>query len=63
MSRPSITLSLNPTYFCNFDCDFCYLTPDQLNDKKQLELGKLAKRVLELKQFYQIVFDLTSICS
>ena len=54
MSRPSITLSLNPTYFCNFDCDFCYLTPEQLNDKKQLELDKLTQRVLELKQFYQI---------
>ena len=27
-----ITLSVNPTYYCNFRCDFCYLTEEQLRD-------------------------------
>lgn len=36
-----ITLSLNPTYKCNFRCDFCYLTPDQLADTKRISYEKL----------------------
>ena len=30
----SITVSINPTYYCNFRCDFCYLTEEQLSDRK-----------------------------
>ena len=32
------TVSINPSYFCNFSCDFCYLTPEQLSDQKKISL-------------------------
>jgi len=35
------TVSINPSYFCNFRCDFCYLTPEQLADQKKISLEKL----------------------
>jgi sulfatase maturation enzyme AslB (radical SAM superfamily) len=35
------TVSINPSYFCNFSCDFCYLTPTQLRDQKKIDLGQL----------------------
>lgn len=31
-----MNLSINPTYYCNFSCDFCYLTPEQLNDRHKI---------------------------
>lgn len=34
------SISLNPTYLCNFRCDFCYLTEGQLADSKKLSLKK-----------------------
>ncbi len=40
MDKP-ITVSVNPSYFCNFRCDFCYLTEEQLSDQKKIELEKL----------------------
>ena len=40
MDKP-ITVSINPSYFCNFRCDFCYLTEEQLSDQKKIELEKL----------------------
>ena len=43
-----LTLSINPWYYCNFNCDFCYLTPEQLRDKKLLSLEKLEKRLNEV---------------
>lgn len=39
-SKP-ITVSINPSYFCNFRCDFCYLTPDQLSDQTKINLERL----------------------
>ena len=36
-----ITVSINPSYFCNFSCDFCYLTPEQLKDQKRISLVDL----------------------
>tara|TARA_Y100000015_G_scaffold42852_1_gene51196 strand:+ start:1293 stop:2198 length:906 start_codon:yes stop_codon:yes gene_type:complete len=36
-----MNISINPTYFCNFRCDFCYLTPEQLGDQKKIEPEKL----------------------
>lgn len=39
------TLSINPTYLCNFKCDFCYLTKDQLSDDKMLDLETLILRL------------------
>lgn len=35
------TVSINPSYFCNFSCDFCYLTKSQLKDTQKIELNKL----------------------
>lgn len=50
-----ITLSINPTYLCNFRCDFCYLTSEQLSDKNKLDLNLLKKRLLEVTSSgYQI---------
>jgi sulfatase maturation enzyme AslB (radical SAM superfamily) len=40
MDKP-ITVSINPSYFCNFRCDFCYLTEQQLSDQKKIPLEKL----------------------
>ena len=42
------TVSINPTYFCNFRCDFCYLTPEQLADQNKIELDKLDKLLADI---------------
>jgi sulfatase maturation enzyme AslB (radical SAM superfamily) len=47
-------LSINPSYYCNFRCDFCYLTEQQLNDRTLLPLEQLEKRILELKKYYTV---------
>jgi sulfatase maturation enzyme AslB (radical SAM superfamily) len=44
----SITLSINPWYYCNFRCDFCYLTEAQLADRTLLPLEKLEQRLNEI---------------
>jgi sulfatase maturation enzyme AslB (radical SAM superfamily) len=44
-----ITLSINPLYQCNFRCDFCYLTKEQLADPKKMDLKKFNLLVAELK--------------
>lgn len=41
-------LSINPSYYCNFRCDFCYLTEEQLSDKNLLPLDKLEKMLVEI---------------
>lgn len=43
-----MNLSINPTYYCNFACDFCYLTPEQLNDRAQINLGVLDEKLSEV---------------
>lgn len=53
MNRP-ITVSVNPTYFCNFRCDFCYLTPEQLADKHKVDLDILDKRLDEISSYRKI---------
>lgn len=45
-----IALSLNPTYLCNFRCNFCYLTPEQLADKNKLDLNSLRTMLKEVKE-------------
>jgi len=35
------SVSINPSYFCNFRCDFCYLTPEQLGNQKRISPEKL----------------------
>jgi len=50
----SITLSINPWYFCNFKCDFCYLTKEQLDDKTLLPLEILEERLIEIISYRKI---------
>jgi organic radical activating enzyme len=44
-----VVLSVNPWYFCNFRCSFCYLTEQQLSDRKLLPLERLAEMVDEVQ--------------
>lgn len=50
----NITLSLNPSYFCSERCHFCYLTEDQLSNKKRMDLSQLERRLEEVSSFFQI---------
>ena len=43
-----ITISLNPTYLCNFRCEFCYLTPEQLADKKKLDPERFKEMIYQM---------------
>ncbi len=47
-------LSINPTYYCNFRCDFCYLTEKQLSDKTCLSIDALDRRLSEITAHTQI---------
>lgn len=49
-----ITVSINPSYFCNFRCNFCYLTPEQLADQKKIHLTRLDELLSEIKQHTEI---------
>lgn len=44
-----ISLSVNPSYFCNYRCKGCYLTEEQLSDKRELSLTDLDDRLREIK--------------
>ena len=50
----SMSLSINPTYYCNFRCDFCYLTPEQLGDRQKVNLSKLRSRLSEVSKAVEI---------
>lgn len=50
----AITVSINPTYFCNFRCNFCYLTKEQLADQNKISLDVLNKRLAEIKSYVDI---------
>lgn len=43
-----ITLSINPTFYCNLSCAFCYLTPQQLKDRRRIALEVLEERIDEV---------------
>lgn len=43
-----LTLSINPWYYCNFACEFCYLTKEQLADTKLLSLDLLNEKLAEI---------------
>lgn len=47
-------VSLNPTYLCNFRCKFCYLTKEQLSDKKFLPLKRMEEMLTEVNAWRQI---------
>ncbi len=49
-----IAVSINPTYLCNFRCDFCYLTEEQLADKAKVNLVDLDARLWEITQHTKI---------
>jgi sulfatase maturation enzyme AslB (radical SAM superfamily) len=43
-----MNISINPSYFCNFRCDFCYLTEEQLADRAMISLETLDQRLAEV---------------
>jgi sulfatase maturation enzyme AslB (radical SAM superfamily) len=49
-----INVSLNPWYYCNFRCNFCYLTKNQLSDPKLLDLTILQQRLSEISVYSKI---------
>lgn len=49
-----LTLSINPWYYCNFACEFCYLTKEQLADTKLLSLDVLNEKLAEISARDQI---------
>ena len=36
-----MNVSINPSYYCNFNCDFCYLSESQLSDQTKISLDQL----------------------
>ena len=54
MSKSVINVSLNPWYYCNFRCGFCYLTEQQLSDKQFIPLEVIEQRIDELMEHYDI---------
>lgn len=54
-------ISVNPTYFCNFRCSFCYLTKEQLSDAKTidpLQLAQLMDEIQSSKPSEKFIIDL-----
>jgi MoaA/NifB/PqqE/SkfB family radical SAM enzyme len=49
-----MNISFNPWYYCNFRCDFCYLTKQQLSDKKLLDLKIFELRLKEVMSYKKI---------
>lgn len=47
-------VSINPTYLCNFRCDFCYLTKEQLSDKKVATLSQIENQLASISSKYEI---------
>ncbi|MNO14053.1 Radical SAM superfamily protein [compost metagenome] len=54
MTKPHLNVSLNPTYYCNFRCSFCYLTEEQLSDRTMLPVEVVAAKIDELREHYEI---------
>lgn len=49
-----IVLSLNPTYLCNFRCNFCYLSTEQLANKETLGIERLLEILSDISIHRQI---------
>jgi len=49
-----MNVSINPSYFCNFRCDFCYLNHLQLGDQTKIDLDVLDKRLAEISKWEPI---------
>ena len=54
MLMKNMIVSFNPSYYCNFRCDFCYLTEQQLSDRKLLDLKNFEKKLYELQEIQKI---------
>lgn len=44
-----MNISINPSYFCNFSCDFCYLTESQLRDQNKISTDDLDRLLSQVK--------------
>ena len=49
-----MNISLNPTYYCNFKCDFCYLTKQQLDDRLTISPNQLDLKLQEVVKYEPI---------
>lgn len=49
-----MNISINPTYYCNFRCNFCYLTEEQLSNRQLIPLDILEQRLKEVQDYYDI---------
>jgi len=47
-----MNVSINPSYFCNFRCSFCYLTPTQLGSRAKASIRKVGQRLQEIKDAF-----------
>jgi hypothetical protein len=52
--RPKISISINPSYLCNFRCGFCYLTKEQLKDKTKVSIERLKEVFAEILKEYEL---------
>jgi len=50
----NIIISINPSYFCNFRCNFCYLTEQQLSDITKIPLSILDLKLQEIVKYRNI---------
>jgi len=49
MRKLMFSVSINPTYFCNFNCDFCYLSAEQLRNRQTASIDTIMARLSEIK--------------
>lgn len=49
-----MNISINPTYYCNFRCKFCYLTEEQLSNRKVTPVEIIKQKVKEIQTKYDI---------
>ena len=49
-----MNLSLNASYKCNFSCNFCYLSKEQLRDKQKITLIELEKILEQINSYKKI---------
>lgn len=52
--KREISLSINPSYFCNFRCSFCYLSHKQLSNPQKIDLRQLNSLINDIKISYEI---------
>ena len=50
-----MNISLNPWYYCNFRCKFCYLTEGQLASQKLIVLETLEQRLQQVVTHYGMI--------